>query len=131
MPVIKSDKENDFYKTLGNHVWLGIQLKNGSWLTDDGQVQSYFNWKSGHPRNPNTENYDQSLADCFKKIDRLNQSTCVEFYDGPLNSGHARLMKDSGEWDSESLAASDGKKRFYLTVCTYVCRELREYYDET
>ena len=67
-----------------------------------------------------------------KNLDgRLNQSRCLEFYDGPLNSGHVRLMKDSGEWDSESLAASDGKKRFYLTVCTYVCRELREYYEET
>ena len=67
-----------------------------------------------------------------KKSDgRLNQSTCVEFYDGPLNSGHARLNKDSGEWESKSLAYHDGTKRFYLTVCTYVCRELREYYDET
>ena len=66
MPVIKSEKENDFYKTLGNHVWLGIQIKNDSWLADDDQVQSYFNWKDSHPKNPDTDIYAQSLVDYSK-----------------------------------------------------------------
>ena len=60
-----------------------------------------------------------------------DKSRFVEFPDGPLNSGQAKLNKDSGEWESKSVAGHDGTKRSYLTVCTYVCRELREYYDET
>lgn len=65
MPIIKSDEENDFYKTFEKSPWLGIKRQNDSdaWIADDGQVQNYFNWKDSFPKNPDKEIYAQSLLD--------------------------------------------------------------------
>ena len=74
MPIIKSDEENDFYKTFHYaDVWLGMKRQNDSdaWIADDGQVQNYFDWKEGFPKNPDKEIYAQSLLDSSENSSHL------------------------------------------------------------
>ena len=73
LPIIKSDEENDFYKTFGNNPWLGIKRQNDpdAWIADDGQIQNFFNWKNSFPKNPDKEIYAQSLLDLSGNYDHL------------------------------------------------------------
>ena len=63
LAIPKNKEENDFFQSvIGRDAWLGIQ-KDNAWASDDGQTQTYWNWRYDLEQQDENAIYAQGLTD--------------------------------------------------------------------
>ena len=97
LPMPRDEEQNDYYFDLvggkqKHDMWLGFsdELKEGTWIGEDGEPVTWFKWGPGEPNNAH-ENYDTAQGEHWVEIDLTGQST------------HANLKNWNDIWFSTSL----------------------------